>query len=101
MALVINSNPAATTASDNLNSSNFLLQKSLNRLSSGLRIQDPSDDAGGLAVSMKMRAAITRTDAVISNVSNAVSFLQTQDGGMETAAQMLNRASELKHLLLT
>jgi len=98
MALVINSNPAATTASDNLNSSNSLLQKSLNRLSSGLRIQDPADDAGGLAVSMKMRAAITRTDAVISNVSNAVSFLQTQDGGMETAAQMLNRASELKTL---
>jgi flagellin len=100
MSLVINSNPAATTASVNLNSSNALLQKSLNRLSSGLRIQDPSDDAGGLAVSMKMRAALTRTDAVINNVSNAVSFLQTQDGGMDTAAKMLNRVSELKTLAM-
>ncbi len=98
MSLVINSNPAATTASTNLNANNALLQKSLNRLSSGMRIQDPADDAGGLAVSMKMRSALVRTDAVMNNVSNAISFLQTQDGGMETASSILTRISELKTL---
>jgi len=48
-----------------------MLQKSLNRLSSGLKITAPSDDAGGLAVSIKLSAAIKRTDAVNTNIMNA------------------------------
>ncbi len=85
-------------AKNNLNSSNMLLQKSLNRLSSGLKITAPSDDAGGLAVSMKLSAAIKRTDAVNTNIANAQSFLQTQDGAFQTAAKVLDRMSELKTL---
>ena len=98
MGLVINTNTAATSASANLNASNAMLQKSLSRLSSGNKIVSPADDAGGLAVSMKLTAAIRRNDAVHTNVSNAVSFLQTQDGAMKTASKMLDRMSELRTL---
>ena len=98
MSLVINTNTAASTASRNLNHSNSMLQKSLARLSSGSKITAPADDAGGLAVSMKMEAAIRRTDAASSNVANAVSFLQTQDGSMKSAGKVLERIAELKTL---
>ena len=98
MPLVINTNTAASNAAVNLNNNNSMLQKSLARLSSGSKITAPADDAGGLAVSMKLEAAIRRTDAVNTNVANAVSFLQTQDGALKTAGQVLNRVSELKTL---
>jgi flagellin len=94
----INTNPAATSASYNLNNTNNNLQKSINRLSSGNRITSSSDDAGGLAVSMKLSAAIRRTDATESNVGNAVSFLQTQDGAMKNVDSILARMSELATL---
>ena len=71
MALTINTNTAAIGAAGNLNKSNEMLQKSLARLSSGSKIVNSSDDAGGLAVSMRMQAAIKRTDATSANVANA------------------------------
>ena len=98
MSLVINTNLSATQAAMNLNGSNAMLQKSLARLSSGSKITASSDDAGGLAVSMKMQAAITRTDATSTNVANATSYLQTQDGGLKTASKVLERIAELKTL---
>ena len=98
MALIINTNLSASTAAMNLNRNNSMLQKSLARLSSGSRITSPADDAGGLAVSMKLEAAIVRTDATSANVANAGSFLQTQDGALKSASQVLNRVSELKLL---
>ncbi len=98
MPLVINTNVAASAASVNLNNNNSMLQKSLARLSSGSKITSSSDDAGGLAVSMRMEAALRRTDAASTNVANAVSFLQTQDGGLKTSGKVLERISELKTL---
>ena len=98
MSLYINTNTSATLAAANLGHSNSQLQKSLARLSSGSRIASPADDAGGLAVSMKLSAAINRTDATATNISNAISFLQTQDGSLKTAGDVLNRVSELKTL---
>ena len=98
MPLVINTNTAASAASVNLSNNNSMLQKSLARLSSGSKITSSSDDAGGLAVSMRMEAALRRTDAASTNVANAVSFLQTQDGGLKTAGKVLERISELKTL---
>ncbi len=98
MSVVINTNVAANAAAINFTASNSMLQKSLSRLSSGSRIVNPSDDAGGLAVSMKLTAAISRTSAVQSNVANAVSFLQTQDGALKTAGDILTRMSELTTL---
>ena len=98
MSVVINTNYAATVASNNLAASSASLQKSLNRLSSGSKIVNPSDDAGGLAVSMKLSAAAVRQGAVSANIGNAVSLLQTQDGALKVSAQVLQRISELKTL---
>lgn len=98
MSLNINTNIAATTAAMNLNTNNTMLQKSLARLSSGSKIVTAADDAGGLAVSMKLEAAIHRTDATNVNIANATSFLQTMDGGLKNAGKILDRISELKTL---
>ena len=82
MAVVINTNYAATVASNNLAASNSMLQKSLNRLSSGSKIVNPSDDAGGLAVSMKLSAAAVRQGAVATNIGN----VSVNDAGTTTLA---------------
>ena len=96
--MIINTNSSATIASKNLNVSTGMLQKSLARLSSGSKITSPADDAGGLAVSMRMEAALKRTEATSTNLSNAVSFLQTQDGALKTTGKVLERVAELKTL---
>ncbi|MBC7368206.1 MAG: flagellin [Undibacterium sp.] len=98
MSVVINTNYSATVAANNLAASNSMLQKSLNRLSSGSKIVSPADDAGGLAVSMKLSAAARRQGAVASNIGNAVSLLQSQDGAMKVTGKVLERISELKVL---
>jgi len=98
MSVVINTNTSASLASYNLSSTNVNLQRSLNRLSSGSRINSSFDDAGGLAVSMKMSASIRRTEATLANVNNSVAFLQTQDGVLKNADKVLNRMSELATL---
>ena len=98
MALTINTNSAASTASYYLSKNNTALQKSLTRLSSGSRINKPADDAGGLAVSMKLNASINRLKGVNNNIQNAVSFLEVQDGVMQGAAGILSRMGELKAL---
>lgn len=98
MSVVINTNSAATVASNNLAASNSMLQKSLNRLSSGSKIVSPADDAGGLAVSMKLSAAAKRSAAANVNIGNSVSFLQTQDGALKVSGKVLDRIGELKTL---
>lgn len=98
MPVVINTNSAASAAASNLGVTNSQLQKSMSRLSSGNRIASPADDAGGLGVSMRLSATIKRTDAANTNVANATSYLQTQDGALSTAGDILNRVSELKTL---
>jgi flagellin len=94
----INTNTASSMAAYNLGSTNVNLQKSLQRLSSGSRINSSIDDAGGLAVSMKLSASIRRTEATQANVNNALSLLQTQDGVLKNADKILNRLSELAQL---
>ena len=94
----INVNQAASSAGLNLGKSNDALQKSLSRLSSGRRIVNSSDDAGGLAVSMKMAAAQKRTEATAVNLRNIQSYLDTQDGAFKIADKVLSRMSELTTL---
>ena len=91
----INTNTASMSAAYNLSNTNTNLQKSLNRLSSGSRINSSFDDAGGLAVSMKLSAGIRRTEATQANVNNALSLLETQDGVLKTADKVLGRMAEL------
>jgi len=98
MSVVINTNYAAAVASNNLAYSNTMLQASLNRLSSGSKIVNPSDDAGGLAVSMKLNATATRQSALSNNIGDATSLLQTQDGALSVVGNILNRVSELETL---
>ena len=94
----VNTNPAASAAAYNLNNINTSLQRSLQRLSSGSRINSSYDDAGGLAVSMRLSASIRRTEATQANVSNSLAFLETQDGVLKSADKVMSRISELAQL---
>jgi len=98
MPLTVNTNSAAASANYHLSRNQSALQKSLTRLSSGSRIVQPVDDAGGLAVSMKLESAITRLNGTQKNVQNATSFLEVQDGILSAAGKILNRMIELKGL---
>ena len=98
MALTINTNSSAATATMHLSKNNAALKKSLNRLSSGTRIVQPVDDAGGLAVSMKLESSIVRLAGAQKNIQNAQSFLEVQDGILSSAGKILNRMVELKGL---
>ena len=98
MALTINTNPSAAVATMHLSKNNAALKKSLNRLSSGTRIVQPVDDAGGLAVSMKLESSILRLAGAQKNIQNAQSFLEVQDGILSSAGKILNRMVELKGL---
>ena len=92
----LNTNIVANQASRSLSLNNSSLQKSLQRLSSGSRIASPADDAGGLAVSMRLSASIKRARGVESNINNAISLNQVQDGALATTASILDRMSELR-----
>ena len=98
MALTINTNSSAATATMHLSKNNAALKKSLNRLSSGSRIVQPVDDAGGLAVSMKLESKIVRLSGAQKNIENAMSFLEVQDGVLTSATKIMNRMIELKGL---
>jgi len=96
MPIVVNSNASATQASFNLSRANDSLRKSLARLSSGNRINSPADDAGGLAVAYKLNSKLNRTEAVIQNSQNALSYLQVQDASLQTVGKVLDRMGELR-----
>jgi flagellin len=93
--MVINTNTTAQSSARLLSESSNMLSKSLARLSSGSRIVSPEDDAAGLAVSMRFDAQINRVAAANSNVGNAISFSQTQDGFLQKVGKALDRMSEL------
>jgi flagellin len=96
MGLVISTNIAAAFAARQVEKNNDGLIQSLNRLSSGQRIVNPYDDAGGMAVQLKMQAAVKRGAVAKNNIQNAISLLQTQDGILQTATRVVDRIAELK-----
>lgn len=98
--MVINTNVSASQGARLLSESSASLAKSLSRLSSGSRITSPEDDAAGLAVSMRLDAQISRTSAARNNVTNAISYSQTQDGFMQKVAKAFDRMSELSVLAM-
>lgn len=93
--MVINTNITAQVSANNLMSAQAQLSKSLARLSSGSKLVSPADDAAGLAVASRLDAQISRTNAAKSNVGNAVSFTQTQDGFLKKVTKAFDRMSEL------
>lgn len=96
--MTINTNPGATAAALHLQQSHEMLNKSLNRLSSGSKIVLPSDDAAGLAVSEKLDAENRRLGAAGTNIQNAMSYIQTADGFLGGMSKVLSRMSELSML---
>jgi len=96
--MVINTNTSAQSSARLLSESSAMLAKSLARLSSGSKIVSPEDDAAGLAVSTRFDAQINRISAANSNVGNAISFNQTQDGFLQKVGKALDRMSELSVL---
>ena len=95
MAQVINTNVYSLNAQRNLNRSQEGLATSLQRLSSGLRINSARDDAAGLAVAQRMEADARGLTVAMRNASDGISFAQTADGALATAADMLQRMREL------
>lgn len=93
--MVINTNVSAQSSARLLGESSALLSRSLARLSSGSRITSPEDDAAGMAVSIRFDAQINRITAANNNISNAISFSQTQDGFLKKVGKALDRMSEL------
>jgi len=96
VSITINSNLATSQASLSLKRASDRLSKSLQRISSGNRIVTPSEDAGGLAVAMKLESSLRRATATMSNTQNGVSFLQMQDGALKVAGEIIDRMGELK-----
>jgi flagellin len=96
--MVINTNTSAQSSARLLADSSTSLAKSLTKLSSGSKITSPEDDAAGLAVSTRFDAQTNRIAAAKSNIGNAISFSQTQDGFMQKVGKALDRMSELSTL---
>ena len=98
MTLQIGTNTAANKASFYLAQNQKRLSRTLDRLSSGKRLTSPVEDPGSLAVAMKLEAAINRISGAVNNVNNGISFLEVQDGMLETVGKIVDRMSELKGL---
>jgi flagellin len=95
MSLRINTNIEAFDAHRQLEGTNLKLQKSMQRLSSGYRINTAADDAAGLAISEKLRAQIAGLDQANRNAQDAVSLVQTAEGQLNEVHSMLQRVREL------
>jgi flagellin len=91
----VNNNPSSFSVFKYYERATNSLAQSMERLSSGLRIVRPGDDAAGLAISEKFRAQVKNTDMSVNNVQNLVSMIQTTDGWMQNMHDMLGRMSEL------
>ncbi len=91
----INNNLASLSAYNSLNSTNKSLENTIQKLSTGLKINNASDDAAGFAISNKMRAQITGLDRAESNARDGISLLETAEGALEATNSMLQRMREL------
>jgi flagellin len=95
MALTINTNVASLNAQRNLGSSQTALNKSMQRLSSGLRINSAKDDAAGLAISDRMTSQIRGLNQASRNANDGISLAQTAEGAMQESTNILQRMREL------
>jgi flagellin len=93
--MIINHNISALNTHRQLGANNNAVQNSLEKLSSGLRINKAGDDAAGLAISEKMRGQIRGLDMAAKNAQDATSLIQTAEGGLNEAHDILQRMREL------
>ena len=96
MALVINTNVMSLNAQRNLTTSSSALANSLQRLSSGLRINSAKDDAAGLAIATSMTAQIKSLNQGVRNANDGISMAQTAEGALSEVANMVQRMRELE-----
>ena len=95
MGMVVRTNTMALNAYRQLGMNNSAVSKSLEKLSSGFRINRAGDDAAGLAISEKMKAQITGLETASSNAQDGISLIQTAEGNLGEVHSMLNRMVEL------
>jgi len=95
MALIINTNIASLNAQKNLSRTQNALDKSIARLSSGLRINSAKDDAAGMAISNRFVTQIRGFSQAIRNANDGISLLQTSEGSMQEVTSILQRMREL------
>ena len=95
MPQFVNTNIASLNAQRNLNSSQNALQTSLQRLSSGLRINSAKDDAAGMAISARMTSQINGSNQAIRNANDGISMAQTAEGALSKVGDAMQRMREL------
>jgi len=93
--MIINHNMSATYANRQLGVTGLDLNKSIERLSSGQRINRAGDDASGLAVSEKLRGQVRGLNQAVRNIENGISFIQTTEGYLQESQDILHRMREL------
>lgn len=93
--MIISHNASALNINNNLRKRSFTISKTMEKLSSGLRINRASDDAAGLAISEKMRAQIRGLNQASRNIQDGISLIQTAEGAMQEIHSMLQRMNEL------
>ena len=95
MPMTINTNVVSLNAQRNLSTSQMSLATSMQRLSSGLRVNSAKDDAAGLAIADRMNAQIRGTTVAIRNANDGISLAQTAEGALATVTDALQRMREL------
>jgi flagellin len=95
MALTINTNVSSLNAQRNLGISQGSLSKSMQRLSSGLRINSAKDDAAGLAISDRMTAQVRGLNQAARNANDGISMAQTAEGALQEITNLMQRVREL------
>jgi flagellin len=95
MSLTINTNLEAMGAQRNLQSTEMKLSQSMERLSSGLRINSAADDVAGYAISQRLQAQVNGLNQAAQNSQDAISLAQTAQGSLNDVTQMLQRVREL------
>ena len=95
MGMVVNNNIPALLTYNAVTKTNNSLQKSIQKLSTGLRINSAADDAAGLAISEKMRAQVRGLDRAVANSQDGISMIQTAEGALNETHSILQRMREL------
>ena len=95
MAAVINTNIASLNTQRNLSTSQSALHTSIERLSSGLRVNSAKDDAAGLSIATRMDAQVRGMNVAMRNANDAISFAQTTEGALGKVTDALQRMREL------
>ncbi len=95
MAITVNTNVTSMTAQRNLNTSSANMQQSMERLSSGLRINSAKDDAAGLQISNRLTSQVRGLDVAMRNANDGISIAQTAEGAMQESTNILQRMRDL------